>query len=74
MDKAFEIGNRILREPGFKPDKEYTIESILVTPENAAQMYEKFTAWGGQFWPRAGFSAGSAAPSAAGLAESESAG
>jgi ribose transport system substrate-binding protein len=43
VDKAVEIGNRILREPGFKPDKEYTIESIMVTPENAAQMYEKFT-------------------------------
>src|SRR5438552_5314735 len=30
--------------------------------------------WGGQSWPRAGFPAGSAARSAAGLAESESAG
>ena len=43
VDKAVEIGNRILREPGFKPEKEYTIESIMVTPDNASQMYEKFT-------------------------------
>jgi len=43
VDKAVEIGNRILHEPGFKPDKDYTIDSIMVTPENAAKMYEKFT-------------------------------
>jgi ribose transport system substrate-binding protein len=46
VDKAVEIGNRILREPGFKAEKEYTIESIMVTPENAAGMYEKFTVAG----------------------------
>ena len=34
---------RILREPGFKPDKDYVLESLLVTAENAAQMYERFT-------------------------------
>src|SRR5437660_2332641 len=38
VDKAVEVGLRMLREPGFKPDKEYTIESILITPENAQQM------------------------------------
>ena len=43
VDKAVEIGNRILHDPGFKPDKDYTIDSLMVTPENAAQMYEKFT-------------------------------
>src|SRR5215831_16412026 len=43
VDKAVEIGLKMLREPGFKPDKEYTIESILITPENAQQMYQKFT-------------------------------
>jgi ribose transport system substrate-binding protein len=41
VDKAVEIGTRILREPGFKPEKEYVIESTLVTPANAAQMYGK---------------------------------
>jgi hypothetical protein len=31
VDKAVEIGTRILREPDFKPDKSYTISSSLVT-------------------------------------------
>jgi ribose transport system substrate-binding protein len=43
VDKAVEVGTRILHEPGFKPEKEYVLESLLVTPENAAQLYEKFT-------------------------------
>ncbi len=43
VDKAVEIANRILHEPGFKPEKEYTLESLMVTPDNAAQMYDKFT-------------------------------
>jgi hypothetical protein len=38
-----EIADRILHEPGFKPEKEYTLESLTVTPDNAAQMYDKFT-------------------------------
>jgi ribose transport system substrate-binding protein len=38
VDKAVEIGLRILREPGFKPEKEYTIDSTLVTPANAAAL------------------------------------
>jgi ribose transport system substrate-binding protein len=37
VDKAVEIGTRILREPGFKPEKEYVIESTLITPANAAR-------------------------------------
>jgi len=43
VDKAVEIANRILHEPRFNADNDYTIDSIMVTPENAAQMYEKFT-------------------------------
>ena len=38
VDKAVEIGNRILREPGFRPEKEYVIESTMVTPDNAASL------------------------------------
>ena len=38
VDKAVEIGNRILREPGFKPEKEYIIEPNMVTSENAAAL------------------------------------
>ena len=41
VDKAVEIGGRILREPGFRPEKEYVIESTMVTPENAAAMYNQ---------------------------------
>jgi len=43
VDKAVEVGNRILREPAFKPEKDYVLESVMVTPENAAQMYQRFT-------------------------------
>jgi len=38
-DKAVEIANRMLHEPGFKPEKEYVIESTMVTPENASRLY-----------------------------------
>jgi ribose transport system substrate-binding protein len=40
VDKATEIGNRILREPSFRPDKEYVMDSAPVTPENAGAMYK----------------------------------
>jgi ABC-type sugar transport system substrate-binding protein len=30
VDKAVEIGNRILHEPGFRPEKEYTLQSTIV--------------------------------------------
>ncbi len=43
VDKAVEVGNRILHEPGFRPEKEYVLESLMVTPENATAMYERFT-------------------------------
>lgn len=43
VDKAVEVGNRILHERGFKPEKDYTLDSVMVTPENAAAMYAKYT-------------------------------
>lgn len=43
VDKAMEIGGRILREPQFKPEKKYTLSSEIITPENAKQMYDKLT-------------------------------
>jgi hypothetical protein len=46
VDKAVEIGLRMLHEPGFRPEKDYVIESLMVTPENAAEMYERFTVEG----------------------------
>ena len=43
VDKAVEIGRRMLHEPGFRPEKEYVIDSLMVTKENAAGMYRRFT-------------------------------
>jgi ribose transport system substrate-binding protein len=43
VEKAVEIGGRILHEPGFRPKKEYLLESVMITPQNAAQMYGKLT-------------------------------
>lgn len=43
VDKAVEIGNRILRETGFKPERRYLLESKQITPENAQQMYDSLT-------------------------------
>ncbi len=39
VDKAVEVGDRLLREPTFKPEKAYVMESLMVTPENAASVY-----------------------------------
>jgi ribose transport system substrate-binding protein len=43
VDKAVEIGLKILRDPDFKPEKEYVMDSFMITPDNAAEMYEKYT-------------------------------
>jgi ribose transport system substrate-binding protein len=43
VDKAVEIGNRILHEPNFHPDKQYNIASEMVTPANAAETYKRLT-------------------------------
>jgi ribose transport system substrate-binding protein len=43
VDKAVEIGNRILHEPNFVPARDYVLESAMVTSANAAQMFERFT-------------------------------
>ncbi len=36
VDKAVEVGTKILHDPNFHPDKSFTISSRLITPENAA--------------------------------------
>jgi ribose transport system substrate-binding protein len=41
IDKAVEIGNQIMRDKNFKPEKTYTMPSMPVTPENAKALYEK---------------------------------
>ena len=38
-DKAVEIGNMIMRDPNFTPEKVYEVQSKMVTPENAQSMY-----------------------------------
>jgi ribose transport system substrate-binding protein len=43
VDKAVEIGLKMLRNPSFKPEKDYSLPSTMVTPENAAQMYRQLT-------------------------------
>lgn len=40
VDQAVDIGDKIMRNPGFVPEKVYTIASQMVTPQNAAQMLE----------------------------------
>ncbi len=40
VDKAVEIGNKIMRDPSFKPEKEYTMDSSPITPDNAASFYQ----------------------------------
>jgi ribose transport system substrate-binding protein len=39
VDKAVEIGNRMLHDPSFRPEREYVIPSTMVTKENAASLY-----------------------------------
>ena len=43
VDKSVEIADKILRQPGFKPEKDYVLESVMVTPDNAAKLYDQFT-------------------------------
>lgn len=42
VDKAAEIGLEILHDPQFRPEKEYTLESTMVTAANAADLFKKF--------------------------------
>jgi ribose transport system substrate-binding protein len=46
VDKTVEIALKMLREPEFKPEKDYTLPSTMVTADNAAEMYKKFTVAG----------------------------
>ena len=43
VDKTVEIAVKMLRDPSFKPDKDYSLPSTMVTAANAAQMYQQFT-------------------------------
>ena len=43
VDKAVEIGTRLLHEPGFKPEKTYTMPTTMVTAANAPLIYKELT-------------------------------
>ena len=42
-DKAAEVGLRMLREPGFKPEHQYILQPKLINPQNAAEMYKELS-------------------------------
>lgn len=41
VDKAVEVGSKIMRDPSFKPQKTYVMDSVMITRKNAAEMYKK---------------------------------
>ena len=41
--EAVEVARKIIKDPSYKPDKEITLSSTMVTPENAADLYKKLT-------------------------------
>lgn len=43
VKEAVDVAQKILRDPSFKPQKEITLTSTLVTPANAAQLYRSLT-------------------------------
>ncbi len=43
VDKTVEIALKMLRDPAFHPEKEYTVAPQIVTPSNAAQLYQQTT-------------------------------
>ena len=43
VDKAVEIGEQIVHDPNFHPDKQYILKPELITSANASQMYQKLT-------------------------------
>ena len=40
VDKATEIGNKLMRESSFVPEKSYEMKSQMITPENAQEVYD----------------------------------
>jgi ribose transport system substrate-binding protein len=41
--EAVDIAQKIVKDPAFKPEKEITLNSTMVTAENAAELYQKLT-------------------------------
>ena len=43
VKEAVEVAQKIIKDPNYKPEKEITLSSTMVTPENAADLYKKLT-------------------------------
>jgi hypothetical protein len=43
VKEAVDVAERIMREPSYRPEKEITLSSTMVTPDNAKDLYEKLT-------------------------------
>jgi ribose transport system substrate-binding protein len=43
VDKAMDVGIRMLHDPNYKPEKKYTLTSEIITPANASEMYRRLT-------------------------------
>jgi ribose transport system substrate-binding protein len=41
VDQAVAVGNHILRDSSFKPDKVYTVPSQMVTPDDVSKMMQE---------------------------------
>ena len=41
--EAVDVSRRVLNDPGYRPAKEITLPSIMVTPDNAPQLYAQLT-------------------------------
>jgi ribose transport system substrate-binding protein len=46
VNEAVEVAQKILRDPAYRPPKEITLPSNLVTPQSAAQLYRQLTVAG----------------------------
>jgi ribose transport system substrate-binding protein len=43
VEQAVQVAMKMLRDPNFKPEKQYVVPSQIVTPKNAAELYRQFT-------------------------------
>lgn len=43
VKEAVEVAQKIIKDPSYKPEKQITLSSTMVTPENAEDLYKKLT-------------------------------
>jgi ribose transport system substrate-binding protein len=46
VKEAVDVAQKIIRDPNYHPPKEITLDSTMVTPANAAELYKKLTVTG----------------------------